>query len=1544
MSENSRATPTPDYRAKLDAALDTIARLRSALQRRTSEPIAIIGVGHRFPGAADTPEGLWRLLRGGVDAIGAFPADRWDTRPYFDPDPDAPGKTYVLDGGYLDDVHGFDAQLFGISPAEATGMDPQQRIALEVAWETFERAGVPVLSLNGSRTGVYVGVSTNDYVRLRQQFGTSDSVDGYQIFGESSFVAGRISHTFGLHGPSQVIDTACSSSLVAVHQACRSLRSGEVDMALAGGVNTILSPYGFVLVGKARAAAPDGRCKTFDAAADGYARAEGCGMVLLKRLSDALADGDDVLAVVRGSAVNHDGRASGISVPNPMAQRAVLRAALADAGVEPGEIDYVEAHGTGTALGDPIELGALDEVLGAGRDAADPLLVGSVKTNFGHLEAAAGVAGLMKVVQILGHREVPPHLHLRNPNPNVDWDALRVRVPVEPTALPDRARPARAGLSSFGASGTNAHLVVEEFRSAEPAAASPAAEELDPPYLLALSGRAEPAVRRLAGRFAEAVSAAGSGEVPALCRAATQLRSHHGYRMAVVAQDPRELAETLRAVDAGENPPGVAHGRAVQPHRAKVAFLFPGQGAQYAGMGRDLYAREPVFRQAVDRCAELMEDALPRPLLDVVFDEGPAGDLDRTGYTQPALFAVEYALAQLWRSWGVEPCAVLGHSIGEYVAATVAGAIELPDATRLVAARAGLMQAIDAPGGMIAVAMSEQDAAAAIGDRTDQVSVAAVNGPEDVVLAGAAAAIEELFGELTDHGLRPTRLRVSHAFHSPLIEPALTELERVAAGITVHEPRIPVISNVTGDLVGREQLADPTYWSRHARGTVRFADGIRAVLAQRPVAFLEVGPGRTLQAMGSRCVEADVAWLSSMRRSADELTQVFDTLGRVHVLGVPVDHGKVHAGAPARRVPLPTYPFQRQRFTFPTASVALPGADRADAPGAAATGEPGLDYHVEWRERPVPEPLEDLAGDVVVFADGGRFGAELVRRLSASGLRCRTVRPGPAFEQVDVDAFRLPPGDPEAVARLIEQVGDVAHVLYLWPLDRPGAEDAEKCGADLPGDVHADFFTVLELLRGLDRRQGRPVPAVRVVGRGEPGGNTDPVPGVAAAALAGLGQVAALEHPAAWGGVLDLDPAGSPEEGVTQLLAELRARDDDDQVVLRGNRRLVPRLVAAAPPARAAAVPVHAQGTYLVTGGLGGLGLTIARWLVERGARTIVLTSRRGLPDRATWDDSGHDDATRGRIDAVRDLEATGATVAVHAADTADETAMAAVLAQLPEPLRGVVHAAGTAGAQLITDTDPATAGAVLRPKVDGTWLLHRLLGDTPLDFFVCMSSVAAVWGSGDLAAYAAANAFLDRLAAHRRSRGLAAVSVNWGPWEVDSGLGGPELLDYLTSTGLRPMPAEAALDRLGAALSGGPQVVVADVDWTVLAGLLQSRSRRPLLGDVEAGGPAAAADTAPSAILVAALEADPAQRDALLDDYARRSIAGQLGVDRAELTDDASLVELGMDSLAVMQVMRRFREDLQLTLAPRPFFAEPAVRWGHLLAGEVAQQHDAAA
>ncbi|WP_143187826.1 type I polyketide synthase, partial [Streptomyces sp. F-1] len=923
--------------------------------------IAVVGLACRLPGAPD-PAAFWRLLGDGADAITDVPPDRWDAAAVADADPAAPGRTDIRRGGFLDRVGHFDAAFFGLSPKEAAAMDPQQRLVLELAWEALEDAHVRAETLRATRTGVFVGAIWDDYATLHHRSGLT-AISPHTVTGlHRGIIANRVSYFLGLNGPSLTVDCGQSSSLVSVHLACESLRKGESTVALAGGVSLNIVPESTVGAAKFGGLSPDGRCYTFDARANGYVRGEGGGLVVLKPLARAVADGDHVYCVIRGSAVNNDGGGDGLTVPLRSGQEQVLRLAYERAGTDPAHVGYVELHGTGTKVGDPVEAAALGAVLGTGREPGDPLRVGSAKTNVGHLEGAAGITGLLKAVLSLHHRELPASLNHETPNPAIPLERLNLRVQTEHTAwTAEDGRPLLAGVSSFGMGGTNCHVVLAEHRTTATAQGTgargadgetagartgDAAAEAGAgragggaPTLWPLSAKTASALRAQAAALLAHTEAHPGLALPDTGWSLATGRTAFDHRAVVVGGDRDDFLRALRELSTGGIDSALTTGRTGP--RGELAFLFPGQGSQRAGTGRELAATVPAFAAALDDLCTHLDPLLPRPLREVMFaPEGTAeaAELDRTLYTQTALFALEVALYRLLEGWGVTPGVLMGHSVGELAAAHVAGVLSLPDACALVAARGRLMQALPPGGAMIAVQATEAEVRARIGERTDRVSIAAVNGLDSVVVSGDDDLATEIADAFAALGRKTSRLRVGHAFHSPHMEPMLAEFREVAEGLTFHTPRIPVVSNVTGRLSrdpSEYEGRTAAYWVRHVREAVRFADGVACLDAHGVRACLELGPGGVLTSL-VRSGTADAALcVPVLRARRPEAEALLTAVAALHVHGVEPDWDAVFGGGRGtrRKVPLPTYAFERRRYW-------LDGAGAAQTPAPARPAAP----------------------------------------------------------------------------------------------------------------------------------------------------------------------------------------------------------------------------------------------------------------------------------------------------------------------------------------------------------------------------------------------------------------------------------------------------------------------------------------------------------------------------------------------------------------------------------------------------------------------------
>ncbi|WP_328338432.1 type I polyketide synthase [Micromonospora sp. NBC_00421] len=1410
-------------------------RLRE-VEGRDQEPIAIVGMGCRYPGGVRSPEDLWRLVEDGTDAISGFPTGRgWDVDGVYDPEPGKPGKSYTRQGGFLHDAADFDPGFFGMSPRDAVETDPQQRLLLETSWEAFEHGGIDPIALKGSATGVFVGVMHHDYV---------DSTTS------GSLVSGRVAYHLGLEGPAITVDTACSSSSVAMHLACQSLRKEECGLALAGGVAVMATPQLFVEFSKQRALSPDGRCRSFGDGADGAAWSEGVGVLVLERLSDARRNGHRVYGVIRGSAVNQDGASNGLTAPNGPAQQRVIRAALANARLSVADVDVVEAHGTGTTLGDPIEAQAL--LATYGRDRERPLLLGSIKSNIGHAQAAAGVAGVIKMVMAMRYGTLPRTLHAETPSRQVDWDAGNVRLLTEPVDWPTADRPRRAGVSAFGISGTNVHLIVEQAPPVEDAEPGPT----PPVTLWPVSARSPEGVARQAARIAE--FAAGTDARPVDVGFSLGAgRAGLEFRGVAVGRQATELSAGLETLAAGS---GVS-GRVVA---GRTAVLFTGQGAQRVGMGRGLAEAFPVFAAALDEVCSTFTPLLGGDLREVMFAD-PGGVLDRTGWTQPALFAVEVALFRLAESWGLKPDFVAGHSIGELAAAYVAGVWSLEDACRVVAARGGLMQALPAGGAMLAIAapLDELD----LGD----VDVAAVNGPRAVVVSGTEEQIATLEASLE---VKTRRLRVSHAFHSHLMDPMLADYGRVLETVTADSAAIGLISTATGEPATDEQLGSAAYWQGQVRGTVRFADAVAALAARGVTRFVEIGPDSVLTAMVADCVD-DVAAIALQRRDRDQVDAYATGMAQAWTTGADLDWAAVHPGA--RQVDLPTHAFARQRYWL-------------EAPTAApATATDGWRYRVVWRDTDLPTGRE-LTGDWwIVTPDAPTDDPRAAAVAAALTARGATVT-------------RL------AVADLTGTDGDTASVLTgrsvpAGVVSLVGLDDApDPYDAGLSAGVTGTVRLVQALAAaGFTGRFWCLTTGGVAVDRYED------LPHAAQAGLWGLGTVLSLDYPGWWGGLADL-PADCTSDTLDRLV-DVLADGGEDQVALRTAGVLARRMVrwpAAGSPERR----WRPTGTVLVTGGTGGIGAHLTEWLLDQGAERVVLASRRGpaAPGAA-------------------DLAARLPGVRVVACDVADREAVAALLDGIGDDLTAVFHAAGVL-------YDPAPLGetglddfaAVCRAKVLGATHLDALLGDRQLDAFVLFASGAAVWGSAGQAAYGTGNAFLDALAHRRRRRGRTATSVAWGTW------GGGGMVDalateHLLRQGTPPMEPRLALGALQQVLDHDENhLVVTDIDWARFTPVYTLARPRPLLAalpEARQAPPVAAPNESVDTSVLAGMP--DAERLPYLLDTVRAQVAAVLGYDVDATVDvQRPFRELGFDSLTAVELRNALGTAVGLRLPATMIYDHP--------------------
>ncbi|WP_173092982.1 type I polyketide synthase [Actinomadura verrucosospora] len=1524
------------------------------------EPVAIVGMGCRFPGGVGSPEQLWGVLASGADVISGFPRDRgWDVEGLFDPDPDHAGTSYVREGGFVYEAAEFDPAFFGISPREAVAMDPQQRLLLEVSWEALERAGIDPRSLRGSQTGVFAGGAGSGYdaIGLELALNGAAELEGHLATGNAgSVLSGRVSYVLGLEGPAVTVDTACSSSLVALHMACQALRSGECTLALAGGVTMIANPALFVGFSRQRGLAFDGRCKAFSADADGMGMGEGAGMLLVERLSDARRLGHPVLAIVRGSAVNQDGASNGLTAPNGPSQQRVIRSALADARLTAADVDAVEAHGTGTTLGDPIEAQALLATYGQERPDGRPLWLGSVKSNIGHTQSAAGVAGVMKMVLALQHELLPRTLHADEPSPHVDWSAGEVRLLNGAIPWSGEGRPRRAGVSAFGMSGTNVHAILEEAPPAEDSAPGdvPLLETEAVAWLV--SGRSADGLVGQAGRLREFMVGRPELDPVDVGWSLVHSRSVFEHRAVVTGGSREELVAGLSALATGQQAPGVMSG--VAADTGKTVFVFPGQGSQWLGMGRQLAASSPAFAERLAECAEALAPYVDWSLQDVLAGAEGAPGLESADVVQPVLWAVMVSLADVWEAAGVHPDAVMGHSQGEIAAACVAGILSLADAAKVVVARSRALSRLDAEGAMLSVVMP----AAAVTELLSEfegLSIAAVNGPAATVVSGDRAALQELERELSArHVLRWPIPETDFVAHSAKVDPLHDALAEELVGITPVAGRVPLWSTVTGEWMDGPEL-DGGYWFANVRQMVRFEEAVRGLAAAGYRTYVEVSPHPILTGPITETIEdADLTGTSVVTGTLDRedagAARILSVLARAHVAGVPIDWRAVFGSG--RRVDLPTYAFQRQKYwlqaSSDTASTGDSVAEMNGVNGAGGEGEarfweaveegdverlaetlavehhPHLDEVVpilaSWRQRerdrsatsrwwyrvtwsPVPDPAQaTLSGTWLIAAPADATTHDLTEQC-AQALRTRganvVVVPVPNADR-DALATQLTRTEETLASGNGSAAPEVAGVLSLLALD-------ETLQTGL-----ADTLTLVQALG--DAEMGAPL---WVLTRGAvSAGPGEVLASPVQAQVWGLGRVVGLEHPDRWGGLIDL-PTEMDERAAVRLCG-LLAGCGEDQAAIRPAGIMARRLTRISRPKDGK--EWTPRGTVLITGGTGAIGGHVARWLTGRGAQKVVLTSRSGP-------------AAPGAAELAAQLAETGTAVDVVAVDLAQRAPLEGLLAGIAAdgpPLSAVMHTAGVGQATAVQDATLPELASVTGAKAGAAVWLDELTRDLDLDAFVLFSSIGATWGGGLQPGYAAANAYLDALAENRRARGLAATSVAWGPWS-GGGMTDREGAAQMERRGLRLMDPALAVKALSQAIDGGEgAVTVADVDWDRFAPPFTLRRPSPLieglpevaraLADADAG-PGNEDEEAGAALAERLSGLSRVEQDRVLTDLIRAQAADVLDYPSPDAVEAGrAFSELGFDSLTSVELRNRLNTATGLRLPATLLFDYP--------------------
>lgn len=1491
-----------------------LSNINPQLLTTNQQEIAIVGMACRFP-LANNPTEFWTLLSEGKDAISK--CDRWS------------GSDY---GGFITDVDKFDPQFFGITPRETQRMDPQQRLLLEVSWAALEDAAIAPVSLATSATGVFVGISSSDYTQLQNYYGIE--LDAYAGTGNAhSIAANRLSYTLDLKGPSLSVDTACSSSLVAVHLAINSLRNGECTTAIVGGVNLLLSPDLTQTFSLAGMMAEDGRCKTFDADADGYVRGEGCGVVILKLLDAALKDGNHVLAVIKGSAVNQDGRSNGLTAPNSLAQQAVIQQAIANAGVQPEDISYIEAHGTGTKLGDPIEVNSLKAVL----KGDNTCYVSSVKTNIGHLEAAAGIAGLIKTVLCLQKETIPPHLNFKSLNPHIDLTNTPLAIPTTSQAWCKGDKPRLAGISSFGFGGTNAHVIIGDSLKVVNNNSLPVTENHPPLHLLTLSAKSEPALQDLVTQYQTYLTNNPETAIENICLTANVGRNHFDHRLAITAESTPEILEKINSYLLGNKTLGIISSVVEPAQTNKIAWLFTGQGSQYTGMGYQLYQTQPVFRQALERCTEIVQPYLNTNLIDIIYpakqQELDSSLLDETQYTQAAIFALEYALAQMWLSWGIKPDIVIGHSVGEYVAATIAGVFSLEDGLKLIAERGKLMQRLPQNGSMFAVFTDENTVKKFIAPYQEKVSIAAINGDNNIVISGVKQAISEIISKLESQGINSKQLTVSHAFHSPLMQPILADFQKVAETITYHQPQIKLVSNVTGQAINHE-ITKPDYWVNHVIAPVQFIRGIKEVQNQECNIFLEIGAKPILLGMSRHILENEylhrerketVLCLPSLRLRKSDWSQIIKSLACLYSQGIQINWTNFEQSYQGKTIQLPTYPFQRQSYWLEK----NPAANVANNLERVLNYEPKatLDYYqVKWQLNQTNlenlSPKFNQSGKWLILTEKNTLGQAIANFLAAHNQECLLVDLDSDDLKENTNQLQINYQSIASYRQILQQEKALQGIIYLS--DSNSINNSNLTTKELETIQEKNYTSILNLIQALE--QEAVIAPIWLITRGGQQVNQETLlaSSILSHAWWGLSKVIASEHPEYYGGIIDL-ASSSKSTDANQIITAITNKNKEDYLAIKGNKVYVPRLSKTTITKQPLKIKEH--GYYLITGGYGSLGLQVAQWLANQGAKHLVLLGRKHSPAAAQQ--------------IIESLAKKGVKIQTIQGDIASYGTVKQIInrSYFDVPLKGIIHSAGVLEDGLLQNQTWAKFQKVLAPKVHGAWNLHLCTQNLDLDFFVLFSSIASLIGSPGQSNYAVANSTLDAIAQYRQSLGLPALSINWGAWNN----GGMATAKGFSRQGLDLIDPSQGLAALETLLTNKvSQIGVMSVDWAKLSKAYPYIHQSNYFAELLPSSNEKESQTSNTNIYDELLALPLEEREQYLQNYLLIAIANILQIPAQNLSISQSLFDLGMDSLMLMEAINQLKEDLQLMLYPREFYDRPKIAaLAAYLATEFSKNHD---